>query len=263
VYTVDQQPLDYSAAGAGRAAPLVLVPGWGHGRSVFEPILGELAGERRVIAVDPPGAGASRPDRCGADLDALADSVAAVTDVPAAWAGWSLGGLITLMIAWRWPERVSRVILLASSPRFVAEPGWPGIDAELLGAFADAIAADPARGVERFHGLELAPGRGRHRTLAALRASLRQDGVPDMGTLRAGLDLLRQTDLRAWMRALPCRVDVLLGERDPLLPADVAAQQRRLGARVRVLPGLGHAAFVAQPRTVVDAIREIEREPSP
>jgi pimeloyl-[acyl-carrier protein] methyl ester esterase len=238
-----EQAIAYTADGVG-SPPLVLVPGWGHGRHVFNPLIEALAPHRRVLALDPPGVGGSRPDRCGADLAAIADAVAPVAEGPSAWVGWSLGGLVALAVARRWPGRVARVVLLAATPRFTAANDWPGTSAAELERFAEGLDDDPAGSVERFLGLQLAPGAGQRRTLAALRRALRHDGLPEASTLRAGLALLRDSDLRGWLSALQYPARVVLGEHDRLVPVSVAPHLGALGARVRVLADAGHAPFV-------------------
>ncbi len=248
-----EQSIAYTADGVG-APPVVLMPGWGHGHHVFDPLIEKVVAHRRVLAIDPPGVGGSRPDACGADLAAIADAVAPVADGPSDWVGWSLGGLVALAVAQRWPGRVARVLLLAASPRFTAAHDWPGTNAAELERFADGLDSDAAGTVERFLGLELAPGGGQRRTLAALRRAMRSDGLPEVSTLRAGLALLRDTDLRGWLSALQCPVRVVLGEHDRLVPVPVAAPMRGLGAEVRVVSAAGHAPFVDRPEETALAL---------
>ena len=64
-----------------------------------------------------------------------------------------------------------------------------------------------------------------------------------------GLALLVQTDLRERLNELACPSLWLLGERDTLVPADMAEELHRLlpDAEVLLLPGSAHAPFLSNP----------------
>jgi len=240
----------------GSGPPLVLIHGWGLGLHVFDPVVGDLARSHRVVRVDLPGCGGSRPDRCGADLTGLARAVLAVSPRPAHWVGWSLGGLVALAAARLAPEVVGAVTLVASNPCFAGAPDWPGVDDGTLADFADAVTRDPAAAHARFLGFQLAGSDEARSALRALRAACTRDGRPDGDTLEAGLALLRDTDLRAVCRrgALSCPVRAILGGADPLVPAAVGARLRASGRAVALIDGAGHAPFASHPARFVEAL---------
>jgi|tagenome__1003787_1003787.scaffolds.fasta_scaffold20856159_1 pimeloyl-ACP methyl ester carboxylesterase len=93
-------PLAFTRAGSGE--PLVLIHALGADRRMWDPVLGLLAAERDVIAVDLPGFGGSRAVSPARPID-LAASVAAQLSAlgvsrPAV-AGVSLGGWVALELA--------------------------------------------------------------------------------------------------------------------------------------------------------------------
>lgn len=246
------QRLATEAAGAG--APLVALHGWGFGRHAFELIAGRLAERRQLVRVDLPGCGASRPDGCGSDLDAIADAVLAAVQRPAVWLGWSLGGLVALAAARRQPQAVAGVVLVASSPHFLAVGDWPGVERATLARFAGELESDPAGVHARFLQFQLAGSAGARPTLRALRTAVATDGLPEVDTLRSGLEILGRTDLRTTLGALSCPVAAILGEADPLVPVSVAPWLERAGVSVRRVPGAGHAPFASHPDRFVDAL---------
>jgi pimeloyl-ACP methyl ester carboxylesterase len=92
----DGVTVDYLDAGLGDPA-LILLPGWCGSRAAFDPVLGRLSAERRVLALDWRGHGASGPPPGDFGLDDLvrdalrviADSGAqSVVPVALAHAGW-------------------------------------------------------------------------------------------------------------------------------------------------------------------------------
>lgn len=81
-------------------------------------VMGELARDHRVIAVDRPGSGYSvRNPRSSATLDVQADVMAGVIDAlkldKPLIVGHSLGGAVALAIALRHPDKVSGLALVA------------------------------------------------------------------------------------------------------------------------------------------------------
>lgn len=240
----------------GQAVPWVLLHGWGFGAAVLEPLARRLAAQARVVTVDLPGWGRSDAVADGADPAALAEPVLARVPRPARWLGWSMGGLVALAAAARAPDAVAAVDLLAATPRFARAPDWPGIEAAQLSTFAAAVAADPAAAHRRFLGFQLAGSEGAHRALRELRACTARDGLPAAQSLRAGLEMLLDADLRAVLAALSCPARAVLGARDPLVPAAVAARLAAMGADVRVIDGAGHAPFLSHPQAVLTALTE-------
>ena len=101
---------------AGRETVL-LVHGYGASSASFKPVVAELALDRRVIAVDLPGFGAS--DRLEGDYspDALADELVRVLDarhIPRAHViGHSWGASVALAFALRHPDRLGRLVVIS------------------------------------------------------------------------------------------------------------------------------------------------------
>jgi pimeloyl-[acyl-carrier protein] methyl ester esterase len=75
---------------------------------------------------------------------------------------------------------------------------------------------------------------------------------PQVPGLRAGLTILRETDLRAAVHSLDLPVLLLAGERDKLVPLQGMRATAALipGARLSVIKKAGHAPFLAAPERV-------------
>ena len=238
------------------AAPWVLLPGWGFGGAVLEPLAQRLARQHHVFTVDLPGWGATPALDEGAGVAELADAVLARVPRPARWVGWSLGGLVALAAAARETGAVTGLDLLAATPRFARGAGWPGIESEQLEQFTAAVAEDPAAAHRRFLGFQLAGSEGAHRALRTLRACSRRQPLAPAHVLRDGLAILRDADLREALAALSCPVRALLGGQDPLVPAAVGAKLAAMGVDVRVIDGAGHAPFLSHPGAVDKVLTE-------
>src|SRR5829696_3744794 len=108
----------YDVRGHGR--PLVLVQGVGIGRWGWEPVADRLARRFQVITIDNRGIGASDTPPGHYSTRAMANDVLAVLDhagiQQANVLGTSLGGMIAQELALAHPERVDRLVLVATIP---------------------------------------------------------------------------------------------------------------------------------------------------
>ena len=238
----------------GSGPPLVLVHGWGMHSDVWLPVLPALAARHTVTRIDLPGHGRSA-GRLGT-LEAAADAVLAAAPAQAVWLGWSLGGMVATEVAHRAPERVKRLVLVASNPRFVAGADWTHAMApDVLAAFADGLAANYQATLTRFLSLQFRGVAGAPAILRELRAMLA--GYPPQGeSLRDGLDILAGADLRPRLAALPVPASAVLGELDTLVPA--AVREDLVGLHppmdVAVISGAGHAPFLSHSEAFLAAL---------
>jgi 3-oxoadipate enol-lactonase len=104
----------------GRGSPLVLIQGVGVGRWGWEPVADRLARRFQVITIDNRGIGASDTQPGHYSTRVMADDVLAVLDHAgiqrASVVGTSLGGMIAQELALAHPERVERLVLVATIP---------------------------------------------------------------------------------------------------------------------------------------------------
>ncbi len=236
---------------------LALLHGWGMNAGVFDPVAACLSASFDVHAFNLPGHGGRVPLPENS-LAAWAADLAAQLPDAASVLGWSLGGQVALRAALDHPQRVARLVLLSSTPRFLAAPDWPhGLPAAELDQFAEALMAQPHATLLRFLTLQTRGVAGQKALLADLRASLAAHPAPHTAALAAGLALLRGTDLRAALPQLRQPVLVIHGGLDTLTPhaaGDWLAAQTA-GARLVTLPRAGHAPHLSHPDAVTDALR--------
>jgi 3-oxoadipate enol-lactonase len=104
----------------GQGPPLVLIQGLGVGRWGWEPVVARLARQFRVITIDNRGTGASDAPLGSYSTRVMAADVVAVLDdagvASASVVGTSLGGMVAQELALTHPERVERLVLVATIP---------------------------------------------------------------------------------------------------------------------------------------------------
>ncbi len=232
---------------------LVLLHGWGMNAHVFDRLGELLADDFTVRSFNLPGHGgrAVLPQNT---LHSWADAL--VKDLPdaAMLLGWSLGGQVALRAALDHPHKIERLILLASTPKFVAASDWAAGMAEAdLRAFGAALMEDSEATLLRFLSLQTRGMDGQKALLQTLRKSLVAAPPTSSEALARGLRMLFDTDLRAELPELAQPALVLHGALDTLTPPAAGAWlARQLPAAQYVelahaahAPHLSHAAEVA------------------
>lgn len=241
----------------GAGPPLLLLHGWAMHGGIFAPLLPELARRHTVHCVDLPGHGRSRG---AGPLDPVATAHELIARFPGAtWLGWSLGGLVALEAALAAPSQVRALVLVASSPRFVAGADWAhGVPQPVFAGFAAELARDWRGTVDRFLALECAGSERARATLRTLREHVYDHGEPDPAVLERGLALLEASDRRAELPQVRCPALWVAGSRDQLVPpaaVHAAAAQMPRGRAVTIAGG-GHAPFIGHPERVLAALAD-------
>jgi pimeloyl-ACP methyl ester carboxylesterase len=268
--TIEGVELYWSEFGDGDAAPVVLLHGLNNSHLTWKRIAPALAADRRVLTPDLPGHGRSgRPD--------VSYELMWYARVIAAWlktqklekidiVGHSFGGGIAQMLLLECPERIRRVILvasgglgqsvglvlrLASLPRVVEHFGQPfmalGTRMALHGMGGALTKEDIA---------ELSAFNSQRGSARAFARSVR-DVIDWRGQRRTFFQRCHE------ISALP-PIAVLWGDRDTLIPIRHGTQfaARVDGVVFKQFHGSGHYLHNEQPQAFVQAVREFLDDPN-
>lgn len=241
--------LHHHVAGPAGAPLLVLGPSLGTSAALWEPQLGALEGDFRVLRFDLPGHGASpaellRDVRPGGTT--VADLAGLVLDVVSEheghgtfhYAGVSLGGAIGAHLAAHYPRRVRTLGLVCTSAHFGGSGPW--LDRAALvraDGMAPVRAATPGRW---FTDPDTAAGSVRGTALLQGLADTDPSGYA------ACCDALAAYDLSGCLDRITAPTLVVGGEADLATPLDHAKELARgiPRAALATLP-TGHLAFEA------------------
>jgi pimeloyl-[acyl-carrier protein] methyl ester esterase len=241
---------------SGHGEEVVLLHGWGMNAAVWDGVRAALSARYRVHAVDLPGHGAS-PMAQAFSLGELSRLLATHFPAPVHVVGWSLGGMAGLRWALDAPAKVKSLTLVAATPRFLAAPDWRGVAPEVLAAFAEGLEKDFSATLARFLALQARGDEAAQEALRGLKKVLLARGAPKVETLRAGLAILRDTDMRAEASRLSVPLRVIAGERDTLTPPAAGEWlANRAGGRLAVIRGAAHAPFFSHPEAFLAVLRE-------
>jgi pimeloyl-[acyl-carrier protein] methyl ester esterase len=241
----------------GSGPDLVLLHGWGMTAAVWRSLSAELAPDFRVHAVEMPGYGRGAAVSC-VSLSDLVETLAAEMPQRATVCGWSLGGQLAMAWAQARPAQVERLILLSTTPRFVCGPRWTsGMAADDFEDFARDVAVSPPRALLRFLALQAGGDGAARDVLRQLRETATGGGEPGAQALAAGLQLLRDVDLRGELPQIAQPVLVMHGVNDALIPHSAGEYLARTlpHADIVSMPAAAHAAFVTREMLVAKTIR--------
>jgi pimeloyl-[acyl-carrier protein] methyl ester esterase len=240
---------------------LVLLHGWGMNSGVWNALAPEFSADFRLHPIELPGHGAAAFDPSWQALEDWADAALAAAPEQAVWLGWSLGAMVAMQAALQTrahkAERIMALILAAATPRFVQAADWRVAMAESTFArFHAGLLENPTQTLQRFLALQVRGSEDQRETLRRLRAGIATRPQPRQDALVSGLTLLREEDLRARLADIRQPTLWLFGERDTLVPADVAERVRLLmpGARCELIGGAGHAPLLSHGRQSQAAI---------
>jgi pimeloyl-[acyl-carrier protein] methyl ester esterase len=244
----------------GQGPDLVLLHGWGLHGGIWEGIAPPLARDFTLHRVDLPGHGRSANLAGDYTLEAVAEAVLAAVPTQAHWLGWSLGGRVAMQAALLAPARISKLIAVAASPRFLAEPGshWPGVEPQVLEGFARGLEQDYRKTLQQFLAIQALGSERAKQEIRLLREGLFAHGEPALAALRGALGILQSADLREQLPAIHCPTLFLAGERDTLMPVEAAQLSAQMipHARLEVVAGAGHAPFISHPDIFLHHVRQ-------
>ncbi len=243
----------------------VFLHGWGLSGAIWAEAVATLCAENSLAgtpahhsARDLPGYGASL-NVMPYTAEALADALAASIAAPVNLVGWSMGGMVALALAARHPDKVARLVLVASSPAFAARDDWPhGMAPEVLGEFARSLALDYRATLSRFLSLQARGGDAARAVIARLREQMRDQAEPNPEVLAAGLELLRAVDLRDQVERVRCPTLVVHGAHDTLCAPEAGAWLARHlpNAHLALHERASHAPFLSHPDWFVATLKE-------
>ena len=241
----------------GAGPDLVMLHGWSMHSGVWHELAEGLAERFTLHLVDLPGHGQSDWQDGQFELPLLLSELEQTLPDNAVWLGWSLGGLICLAMQQRYPEKVRKLSLMATTPKFVGCETWPcAMAPPVFDSFASNLQVDQQQTLQRFLMLQAKGAVQSRETIRELSEQLATQHAPQPEALRQGLALLLQTDMRDALSQATCPLQLILGERDTLIPASMPDYAKKLNPAlgVTMIDGVGHAPFIAQPQRCQELI---------
>ena len=237
--------------GAGEL-PLVFLHYWGGSSRTWQAVIDALPAGRHTIAPDLRGWGDS--DAAENNAYALTDFASDIEPRIAALAlkqyvlvGHSMGGKIAQLLAWRQPQGLVGLVLVATAP-----PTPLALPPEARAAMESAYNSPESVGMSIDHMLTAKPLSAIQRE-QVISDSLR--GAPQARV--AWPNYTSRKDISDEVQRIAVPTIVIAGELDRVDPVEVLQAEvlsRIPQATLRVLPGTGHLSPLESPQGVAEAI---------
>ena len=232
----------------------LFVHGWAMNHSVWQPLLDKLPDWIDARAINLPGHGL-RQNELLSDFRSLSDDLAEQCvafkkdNQPLILVGWSLGALPCLQVAIDQLPQIDGLMLVSSTPCFVNRPGWmEGVDVDIFDRFAISLKEDFSGTIRRFLSLQVKGSESGRMILRSLREKILQQPQPDQRCLDAGLEMLKQVDLRSQLQKISMPVNWALGVQDGLVKIELVEALKTLMPHAEVIQKYskaGHAPFLS------------------
>ena len=239
----------------------VLLHGWGMSRGVWQLIKPELEFlySGKVRCLDLPGYGGNNASLSPYTLHDAAKQVSEQLKPQSVLMGWSLGGLFAIYIAKHWPEKVSKVILVASTPFFAEQLPWAGIKPKVLKQFKEQLLQERSKTIERFLAIQAMGSESARDDVKQLKQLLSQSPPPNNEALSAGLDILQNEDLRELFAQCPVTIRGIFGRLDSLVPYRAIEKMVVLNGdfEYEVIDKASHAPFISHKSEFLSAVKSM------
>lgn len=228
----------------GAGFPLVFFHGWGFDNQIWMPLVPQLMMHYELILVDLPGFGQtpmmSWDEFKGQLLSQLPEQFAVI--------GWSMGGLYSTRIALEAPERVTCLLNITSSPKFLLEGDWPGISKEVFTTFYQSLLRDTRATLNEF--IELNTSKNKFPSIHSL--------LPSSEGLESGLETLATWDFREQLKSFNKPVYYFFGRLDPIVPVKTmhTMQEQYPEFYYKLFHRAAHMPFLSHMDLFIDEIRE-------
>jgi pimeloyl-[acyl-carrier protein] methyl ester esterase len=196
----------------GKGKPLVLFHGWGFDSEIWLPLIPQLEQFCEVYLVDLPGFGHT-PMMA---WEAFKEDLLVRLPKQFALAGWSMGGLYATRMALEETDRLSCLINITSSPRFILDDSWPGVSKEVFINFYNNLSTNLDATLSEFIALQLKKSKA-HFSLGK---------KPSQEGLASGLHILDHWDFREPLHKLSLPTCYMFGRLDPITPSKTMAAMK-------------------------------------
>ncbi|MDW3096029.1 MAG: alpha/beta fold hydrolase [Gammaproteobacteria bacterium] len=230
---------------------ILMLTGWGATCKVWEPIIPALSNGCQINCLTPTWLSDSQIKSSLSDIEGYIERLGAMINAPVNIVAWSMGGLIAIKLATRFPALVRSISFIASVPKFVsADNQNTGIDFQWFNMFVDQYQSSPAETLKKFLTLQVKNDSMARDCLRVLKNAC-EVGDYDMIECGYGLNLLQQLDLSKQLQSLECKTLFVHGENDAVVNLQSAQYAASLsGAPLEVISGAGHAPHISRPSEV-------------
>lgn len=156
------------------------------------------------------------------------------------------------------PDRIEKLSLVCTTPKFLQGDGWAyGSSETAMANLATQFERNYSKALARFFLLQLGTHPDAREMSRQLAAGAIEGATPRWATLKQGLSVLGNTDLRKSVRTINLPTEIIVGTEDRVIPADAG---RFLASQIPKATlhevNAGHVPFLTSPEWFVDHLKK-------
>ncbi len=231
----------------GQGKDLVLIHGWGMPSCIWEPIIEKFSYQYTLHLVDIPGMGKSKiidPYDLNHLAEVLSQKLPSSFDI----LGWSLGSLIALKMSLIYPKKIHRLVLVGGTPCFINQEDWScGVDLSVFNDFANKLFKNYKSTMMNFYTLQLMHSKNSKLLIKKLKEMYEKEDPPEVKSLKLGLDILLNSDLRDDIGKIKNQTLLIVGDMDYLTPksASIWLESHLKEGQLKIIKGASHIPFLS------------------
>jgi len=242
---------------------LVLLHGWGSSSKIWQPCVKEFENEFQIWCIDLPGYGENSDVIWDKSVSQALSLLVNVLPESCHLVGWSLGGLLAQLFVKHYPQQVQSLMLIASTPKFVASTDWPhAMPSDMFASFLKQFTISPKATLKKFRALQTLQSLSAKDCMRALNQA---SPKKDFEKIAWGLHWLQEIDLRDTCPAKGIPVQLLQGENDQVSSMQAAQQTVKLwqstknpkqtNIQICKIADAGHTPFLSHPKQFYQQVR--------
>ncbi|QCI17343.1 pimeloyl-[acyl-carrier protein] methyl ester esterase [Buchnera aphidicola (Aphis helianthi)] len=201
---------------------LVILNGWGVNTKIWFFIVQKLSIYFKLHLIDLPGIGINN-NLNPIKIQKIVEILNYYMPNNSIYLGWSLGGLIVTNFALLYPEKTLGLINVASSPYFIKQKNWPGIEKKKICYIYRDLLKKYNETINNFLSLQISKEKQYFEDLEILKKILfQQNNQPNQKTLKTGLEILLSVDLRSKISMIKVPFLRIYGSLDHLVPKKIS-----------------------------------------
>lgn len=220
---------------------LLWLPGWGFDETIWQPLLHSLQQfDHHFVHWST----IQSKDEITRRAENALLQASKQQGAPISLVGWSLGSLVALDLAARFPEIVDRLILFSATSCFTVQDNYKdGWDPRIIRRMQRRLQQDPQATLNDFYSRMFS---------SADQKMIAQEKVPFKGnedsvdSLLFGLNFLKETDYRDRLMKINKPIHLIHGEEDVICPLGASqwiANHTEGSVSLKCLPKVGHLPF--------------------
>ena len=243
-----------------QAPILVLLHGWASSSKIWQSCLNDLCKKFQVWCVDLPGHGENHSIIWDESVDQGLNLMVNTLPENCSIVGWSLGGLYAQLFLQHFPHRVQNLMLIASTPKFIASKNWPnGMSAETFNKFSHNFIHSPEQTIKQFHILQTLHGTSSKKIMRSLEHAIKHQPLININW---GLQWLDKIDLRSSNIDQHSHIHIMQGEKDQVSNLCAAEDTAKIWDNVSLhkIIDAGHLPFLSHPKLFIENVNLMMQE---